>query len=111
MHKPEDKGYKVTTNCELDADTREHLLQHLDEHGVMSLLTSSKFGQYTGCFLEEIEGVIAAESALIMPAAGDSTGNPDAAASPADEDAESPAAMRVRLQAGRRMISYRQRRS
>ena len=23
MHKPEDKGYKVTTNCELDADTRE----------------------------------------------------------------------------------------
>jgi len=102
------KADKVVTNCEVDAETKESLLKHLDEHGVVSLLTSAKFGQYTGCFLEEIEGVIAAESALIASAAGDSTGNPDAAASPAEEAAESPAAVRVRLQTGRRMISYRQ---
>ena len=74
----------------------------------MSLLTSAKFGQYAGCFLEEIEKSIAAESALVVPpTADDSTGKPDYAASPADESTESPAAMRVRLQTGRRMISYR----
>ena len=99
---------KVVTNCEVDAETKESLLKHLDEHGAVSFLTSAKFGQYTGCVLEEIEGVIAAESALIVPAAGDSTGNPDGAASTADEATESPAAMRIRLQTGRRMVSYRQ---
>ena len=98
---------KVVTNCEVDAETKESLLKHLDEHGAVSLLTSAKFGQYAGCVLEEIEKAIAAESALIAPAAGDSTGNPDAEASPADEAIESPAAVRVRLQTGRRMISYR----
>ena len=107
-NEPEAKDYKATNNCQIDAETKESLLKHLDEHGAVSLLTSAKFGQYTGCFLEEIEGVIAAESALRVPAAGDSTGNPDAAASPEDEATESPAAMRVRLQTGRRMISYRQ---
>jgi len=56
------KADKVVTNCEVDAETKESLLKHLDEHGVVSLLTSAKFGQYTGCFLEEIEGVIAADS-------------------------------------------------
>ena len=102
--------YDRTRNeCQIDTETKESLLKHLDEHGVVSLLTSAKFGQYTGCFLEEIEGVIAAESALLVPAtAGDSTGNQDAAASPADGTAESPAAMRVRLQTGRRRTSYRQ---
>ena len=99
---------KAINNCQVDTETKESLLKHLDEHGAVSFLTSAKFGQYMGCFLEEIEGAIAAESALIAPAAGDSTGNPDAAASPADEATESPAAMRLRLQTGRRMISYRQ---
>ena len=107
-NKPEAKDYKATNTCQIDAETKESLLKHLDEHGAVSLLTSAKFGQYAGCFLEEIERAIAAESALIAPAAGDSTGNPDAAASPADEAIESPAAVRVRLQTGRRMISYRQ---
>ena len=102
------KENKATTNCEVDTETKESLLNHLDEHGAVSLLTSAKFGQYTGCVLEEIEGAIAAESALVAPAAGNSTGNQDAAASPADDATESPAAMRVRLQTGRRMISYRQ---
>ena len=66
MHKPEDKGYKVTTNCELDADTREHLLQHLDEHGVMSLLTSSKFSTHVDCLLSEIEQAIAGERESVI---------------------------------------------
>ena len=105
------KENKATNNCQIDAETKESLLKHLDEHGVMSLLTSAKFGQYAGCVLEEIVGVIAAESALIASAAGDSTGNPDAAASPADEATASPAAMRVRVKSGRRITSYRQGRS
>ena len=105
---PEAKDYKATNNCQVDAETKESLLKHLDEHGAVSLLTSAKFGLYAGCFLKEIERAIAAESALIASAAVDSTGNQDAAASPADDAAESPAAMRVRLQTGRRMISYRQ---
>ncbi len=101
--------YDRTRNeCQVDAETKESLLKHLDEHGVVSLLTSAKFGQYAGCVLEEIEGAIAAESALVAPAADDSTGNPDGAASTADEATESPAAVRVRLQTGRRIISYRQ---
>ena len=99
---------RTRNECQVDPETKESLLKHLDEHGAVSLLTSAKFGQYTGCFLEEIEGVIAAESALIASAADDSTGNPDAAASSADDATESPAAVRIRLQTGRRMISYRQ---
>ena len=102
------KDYKIINNCQVDAETKESLLKHLDEHGAVSLLSSAKFGQYAGCVLEEIEKAIAAESALIASAAGDSTGNPDAAAPPADDASESPAAMRVRLQTGRRMISYKQ---
>ena len=105
-------GYRASDNCQVDAEIKEGLLKHLDEHGPVSLLTSAKFGQYAGCFLEEIEKAIAAESALIAPAAADeSTGNQDATASPAYDATESPAAVRVRLQTGRRMISYRQGRS
>ena len=109
-NKPEVKENKGTNNCQVDSETKESLLKHLDEHGAVSLLTSAKFGQYAGCFLEEIEKAIAAESALIASAAGDLTGNQDAAASPADEATEPPAAVRVRLQTERRMTSYRQRR-
>ena len=105
---PEAKDYKATNTCQIDAETKESLLKHLDEHGAVSFLTSAKFGQYTGCVLEELDQAIAAESALIASAAGDLTGNPGGAASQADEATESPAAMRVRIQTGRRMISYRQ---
>ena len=108
-NRQEAQDHKIATSCELDADIKETLLKHLAEHGPVSLLTSAKFGQYAGCFLEEIERAIASEStAADAVSADDSTGNPDAAASPADDAAESPAAMRVRFQTGRRMISYRQ---
>ena len=70
-NRPEGKENKDTNNCQVDAETKESLLKHLDEHGAVSLLTSAKFGQYAGCVLEEIEGAIAAESALIAPAAAD----------------------------------------
>ena len=107
---PEAKYYKANNTCQIDAETKEKLLDHLDEHGPVSLLTSAKFGQYAGCFLEEITRAIAAEPALIAPAeADDATGNQDAAASTADEATESPAAMRGQLQTRRRMTSYRQR--
>ena len=104
MHKPEDKGYKVTTNCELDADTREHLLQHLDEHGVMSLLTSSKFSTHVDCLLSEIEQAIAGERESVIL----DTSEPDAADPGPVGTTESPAAMRVRVQGRRITTSYRQ---
>ena len=103
-------GYGVSDNCQVAAEIKEGLLKHLDEHGPVSLLTSAKFGQYAGCFLEEIERAIVAESTLITPDAKDLTGKQEAAASPADEATESPAAMRTRLQS-RRITRYRPGRS
>ena len=104
-------GYRLSDNCQVDAETKESLLKHLDEHGPVSLLTSAKFGQYAGCFLEEIERAIVAESALITPDAGDLTEKEDATPLPEDEATESPAAMRTRLQSGRRITRYRPGRS
>ena len=102
MNKPEGKDYKVADNCQIDADTKERLLQHLEEHGVMSLLTSSKFSTHVDCLLSEIEQAIAGErESVIQDASEQEKTGPDDAA-------ESPAAMRVRLQTGQRMISYRQ---
>ena len=102
-------GYMVSDNCQVDYEIKEGLLKHLDEHGPVSLLTSNKFSQYAGCFPEEITRAIAAESALAASAADvDSIWKHDAPPTRADEATESPSAMRVRLQTGRRMISYRQ---
>jgi hypothetical protein len=109
-NRTEAQDHKITNNCEMDAGTKENLLKHLEEHGAVSLLASAKFGQYAGCFLEEIERAIVAESTLIAPDADDLTEKGDAAASPADEATESPAAMRVRLQSRRIATSSRQRR-
>ena len=103
-------GYRLSDNCQVDAETKESLLKHLDEHGPVALLTSAKFGQYAGCFLEEIERAIAAESALIASAADDSAERQEAPPTPADEATESPAAMRARLQSRRIATSSRQRR-
>ena len=106
----EHRENKTAGDCQLDAEIKEGLLKHLAEHGPVSLLTSAKFGQYAGCFLEEIERAIAAESALVATAgaAYDSAEKQEAAASPADEATESPAAMRTRLQSRRIATSYRQ---
>ena len=112
LNRQEAQDYKITNNCQLDADIKETLLKHLAEHGPVSLLASSKFGQFAACFPEEIERAIAAESALIAPAeADDPIGNQDAAAPPADEATASPAAVRARFQSRRIATSYRQRRS
>ena len=106
--KNQDKYDRIRNNCQVDAETKESLLKHLDEHGAVSLLTSAKFGQYASCFLEEIEKAIAAESALIASAAGDLTGNQDTPPTPADEATGSPAAMSARFQSRRRITSFRQ---
>ena len=91
LNKAETRDYKVTNNCQVDAETKESLLKHLDEHGPVSLLTSAKFGQYASCILEEIESAIAAESPLLAPAVADgSGGSQEAMASMADEASESP---------------------
>jgi len=103
-------GYGVSDNCQVDYEIKEGLLKHLDEHGPVSLLTSAKFGQYAGCFLEEIKRAIVAESALIATAADDSAERQEAPPTPADEATESPAAMRVRVQSRRIATSSRQRR-
>jgi hypothetical protein len=108
-NKQEAQEYKATNNCQVDAETRVNLLQHLDEHGPASLLTSNKFSQYAGCFPEEITSAIAAESALKASAAADDPiGTQDAAASTADDATESPAAMRARFQSRRSVTGYRQ---
>ena len=102
------QDYKITNNCEMDAEIKEGLLKHLDEHGPVSLLTSAKFGQYAGCFLEEIEKAIAAESVVLASADDDPSETQDETAP--DKATESPAAMRARPQTRRIATSYRQRR-
>ena len=67
-------GYRASDNCQVDAGIRVNLLKHLDEHGPVSLFTSNKFGQYVGCFLEEIEDAIAGEQSPPEPLANDLAG-------------------------------------
>ena len=101
-------GYRLSDNCEVDFDTKESLLKHLEEHGPASLLASNKFGQYAGCFLEEIERAIVAESVVLASADDDPSETQDETAP--DKATESPAAMRARPQTRRIATSYRQRR-
>ena len=42
----------------MEADFKESLLKHLDDHGVVSVLSGAKFGKYCGCFWEEIQDAI-----------------------------------------------------
>ena len=94
-------SYKVTDNCEVDADTKESLVRHLEEHGIMSLLTSHKFAPDLSCVVKGIGEAMAETGTPIAPAgADDATGNQEAAAPPADEATESPAAMRTRPKPG-----------
>ena len=65
---------KTAGDCQLDADIKETLLKHLAEHGPASLLTSSKFGQYAGCFLEEIENATVGDQSPPEPLAGNLAG-------------------------------------
>ena len=102
------QDYKVTNNCEVDSEIKEGLLKPLDEHGPVSLLTSAKFGQYAGCFLEEIERAIVAES-VVLASADDDPSETQGETEPAPDIAtESPAAVRVRLQSRRIATSSRQ---
>ena len=104
----EGKDYTATNTCQIDAETKESLLKHLEEHGPASLLASNKFGQYAGCFLEEVERAIVAESVVLAFADDDPSETQDETAP--DKATESPAAMRARPQTRRIATSYRQRR-
>ena len=54
---------QLMSDCQVNAQTKGSLLQHLEEHGIMSLLTSQKFAPYFGCLIKEIgEGIIAADA-------------------------------------------------
>ena len=103
-------SYKVTDNCQIDADTKESLVQHLEEHGIMSLLTSHKFAPFVSCVAKELGRAMAETATPIAPtAADDSSETQDKTApAPVSETTEPPAAMRVRLQSRRRITSYRQ---
>ena len=105
-------GYKVTDNCEVDAATKESLVQHLEEHGIMSLLTSHKFAPFVSCVAKELGRAMAETATPIAPAeADDSSETQDKTAPAPGETTESPAATRLRLQARRITTSYRQGRS
>ena len=65
---------KTAGDCQLDAEIKEGILKHLDEHGPVSLFASKKFGQYVGCFLEEIENAIAGDQSPPEPLANDLAG-------------------------------------
>jgi hypothetical protein len=106
----EHREKKTAGDCQVDAEIKEGLLKHLDEHGPVSLLTSAKFGQYAGCFLEEIESAIVAESVVLASADDDPSETQDETGPAPDKATESPAAMRPRLQARRIATSYRHRR-
>ena len=78
----------------------------------MSLVASRKFAPYVSCVLREIDKGITEVDTLIAPAdADDSSETQDRTAPAPDGTTESPAAMRVRLQTGRRITRYRPGRS
>ena len=96
-NREEGKDYTATNTCQIDADTKESLFQHLEEHGIMSLLTSHKFAPFVSCVVKGIgEATAETDTPIAPPAADDSIGNQEAADPPADEATESPAAMRGR---------------
>ena len=106
------EGHQILNNCAIDATTMQDLLDHLDVHGLMSLVASRKFAPYVSCVLREIDKGITEVDTLIAPAdADDSSETQDRTAPAPDGTTESPAAMRVRLQTGRRITRYRQGRS
>ena len=106
-NRPEAQDYKITTTCQIDAEIKEGLLKHLDDHGAVFLLTSAKFGQYAGCFPEEITRAIAAESALTATAAvDDSSETQDKTAPAPDGTTESPMAVGFRRVSKRVAVSY-----
>ena len=69
VRKSEGKEYKSMDNCEVDADFKESLLKHLDDHGVVSVLSSAKFGEYFGCFWEEIQDAISTVGKAVVSSA------------------------------------------
>ena len=83
-NRQEAQDYRIANDCEVDSETKESLVRHLEEHGIVSLLTSHKFAPYLSCVVKGIGEAMAETDTPIAPAADDATGNQDAAAPPAD---------------------------
>ncbi len=49
-----DKTYEVPDLCPTNAPKKVDMKRHLDQHGVESLLASTKYGQYASCILDEL---------------------------------------------------------
>ena len=97
-------GYRVSDNCEVDADSLEDMLKHLADHGPSSLLLSKRFSPLISCFMDQIEIAITGEWAPAIQADIER----DAAASPADDATESPAAVGFRRVSKRVAVTYGQ---
>ena len=95
-------GYRVSGNCDVDADSLEDMLKHLADHGPSSLLLSKRFAPLISCFLDEIESAMTDEWAPAIQADIEQ----DATASTADEPTESPAAVDFRRVSKRVAVSY-----
>ena len=95
-------GYRVSDNCQVDADSLEDMLTHLADHGPSSVLLSTRFASLISCFLAQIENAITDEWAHAIRADIEQ----DGAASPADETTESPAAVGFRRVSKRVAVTY-----
>ena len=95
-------GYRVSDNCQVDADSLEDMLTHLADHGPSSLLLSKRFAPLISCFLDEIESAMTDEWAPAIRADIEQ----DATPSTVDETTESPAAVGFRRVSKRVAVTY-----
>ena len=50
----EEKNFQIPDSCPIDAPRNRILKRHLREHGIQSLLSSTKLAQFSGCVLDEL---------------------------------------------------------
>ena len=57
-----ERVYDVGDSCPADAPTKRELFRHLRDHGLESLLTSTRLSQFAGC----IEGIVEQEGVEVV---------------------------------------------
>ena len=50
----EEKNFQIPDACPIDAPKNRIIKRHLREHGLPSLLASTKLAQFSGCILDEL---------------------------------------------------------
>ena len=50
----EEKNFQIPDFCPIDGPKNRTLRRHLQEHGIESLLTSTKLSQFSSCILEDL---------------------------------------------------------